>query len=89
MYKFMISILLCTLLCFINVNAKNEILNINLESLEYSTFNNKPNTIFEYSNLEDFKEMYHLKKLPSVYLTDFLFDGISIPLKRAINYTSY
>lgn len=60
-----------------NVYAKNEILNINLESLEYSSFNNKPNTIFEYSNLEVFKEMYHLKKLPSVYLTDFLFDGVS------------
>jgi len=61
----------------INVNAKSDRVYVNLEKLEYSTNKNNYKDIVEYKNLEDFLKDYKSKKLPNIYITDFLFDGVS------------
>ena len=60
----------------INVNAKDTSIYVNLESLKYSTNNKTYKTITEYKTLEEFLEDYNSNKLPSIYITDFLFDGV-------------
>ncbi len=61
-----------------NTNAQSNIIYVNLESLEYSTNKNDYTKITEYSKLEDFLEDYNSNSLPAIYITDFLFDGVSI-----------
>lgn len=68
------SILFIMLFVFtINVKA----IYVNLDSLEYSTNKEDYSIIKEYKTLEDFMNDYNSNNLPSVYITDFLFDGVS------------
>lgn len=59
------------------VNAENSNIYVNLEKLEYSINNKTYKTITEYKTLNEFLEDYNSNKLPSIYITDFLFDGVS------------
>ena len=50
---------------------------VNLETLEYSQDNTKYSAITEYKTLDEFLTDYNSNSLPSIYITDFLFDGVS------------
>lgn len=75
-----LSILLVFLTAFsINVKAtssSNKIY-VDLETLQYSKDNSTFNDLTEYSSLSDFLADYNSGHLPNVYLTNFLFDGVS------------
>lgn len=62
----------------LTINAKAESKNtyVNLESLEFSTNNKDYKSITEYKTLEEFLSDYNSNKLPSIYITDFLYDGV-------------
>ena len=68
-------IVLCTFK--LDVKAENKTIYVNLEKLEYSTNKKNYESIVEYKTLEEFLKDYNDKSLPSIYLTDFLYDGIS------------
>ena len=71
------SILTVLLFAFtLNVKAESKSIYVNLESLEYSTNNKTYSSITEYKTLEEFFEDYNSNKLPSIYITDFLYDGV-------------
>ena len=62
----------------LTINAKAESKNtyVNLESLEFSTNNKDYKSITEYKTLEEFLSDYNSNKLPSIYITNFLYDGV-------------
>lgn len=71
------SILLIGLCVFtLKVNASTKSVYVNLESLEYSTNKKDYKSITEYKTLEEFLSDYNSNKLPSIYITDFLYDGV-------------
>ena len=71
------SILLVLLLAFsLNVKAENKTTYVNLTNLEYSTNNKDYQSITEYKTLEEFLSDYNSNNLPSIYITDFLYDGV-------------
>ncbi|MBP5678539.1 MAG: carbohydrate-binding domain-containing protein [Bacilli bacterium] len=61
----------------INTKAATNSYYIKLDSLEISTDQKNYESIKEYQTLEEFLEDYNANKLPSIYITDFLFDGVS------------
>ena len=69
------SILLLLLFAF-SLNVKAESIYVNLENLEISTDKTNYQSITEYKSLEEFLKDYNSNKLPSVYITNFLFDGV-------------
>ena len=72
------SILLALLFAFtINANASTKTIYVNLNNLKYSTDGIDYSSITEYETLEEFLEDYNSNKLPSIYITNFLFDGVS------------
>ena len=72
------NILLVFLFAFsLNVKAETKSIYVNLESLEYSTNKKDAKSITEYKTLEEFLNVYNSNNLPSIYITDFLFDGVS------------
>ena len=72
------SILVALLFAFsLNVKAESKSIYVNLDSLEYSTNNKDYKSITEYKTLEEFLSDYNSNKLPSIYITDFLYDGVS------------
>ena len=73
------SILLALIFMFsMNIKAESKNTYVNLETLEYSTNDKDYKNITEYKTLEDFLIDYNSNNLPSIYITDFLFDGVSI-----------
>ena len=71
------SILVALLFAFsLNAKAESKSIYVNLDSLEYSTNNNDYKSITEYKTLEEFLIDYNSNKLPSIYITDFLYDGV-------------
>lgn len=73
-----IFILLITIFTInLNVKAEDIKLYVNLEKLNYSKDNKTYSNIKEYETLDDFLEDYNSSKLPDIYITDFLFDGVS------------
>ena len=70
--------LLLVLFCLftLKVNATSKAIYVNLNSLEYSEDEINYQSIKEYVNIEEFLEDYNSNKLPSIYITDFLFDGV-------------
>ena len=60
----------------LNVDAASKSVYVNLDSLKYSTNNKTYSSITEYKTLEEFLEDYNSNKLPSIYITDFLYDGV-------------
>ena len=61
----------------VNVSAVSATAYINLEELEYSTDRVTYQDIKEYKSLADFLVDYNSSNLPDIYLTNFLFDGVS------------
>ena len=61
----------------INVDAKDKTIYVNLDDLSYSTNNKNYKSITEYKTLEEFLEDYNNKGLPDIYITNFLYDGVS------------
>ena len=72
------SLLLVFLFAFtINVNAESKNIYVNLETLEYSLDQNEYKSIDEYDSFEEFLEDYNSNTLSDIYITNFLFDGVS------------
>lgn len=72
------SILLIGLCAFaLKVNADTKNIYVNLDSLEYSTDKTTYTSITEYKTLEEFLKDYNSNNLPDIYITDFLYDGVS------------
>ncbi len=70
-------IMVVLLLVFsLNIKAESKSIYVNLESLKYSINNKDYKNIIEYSTLEEFLGDYNSNKLPNIYITDFLFDGV-------------
>ena len=70
-------LLVSLLICSLDVNAENKSIYVNLESLEYSTNQKEYQSITEYKTLEEFLNVYNSNNLPSIYITNFLYDGVS------------
>ena len=75
--KYTIVLLVSFLVLNLNVNAATNKTYVNLETLEYSTDNNSYSSIKEYNSLDDFLTDYNSNNLPNIYITSFLFDGVS------------
>lgn len=71
------SILLIGLLAFTNVKAESNKIYVDLESLKYSKDTSTYNEIKEYETLEELLKDYNDNSLPDIYITNFLFDGVS------------
>lgn len=71
--------ILFTLMFFsmINVKAENNITYINIENNKLSTDGINYNDIIKYDSLDEFLVDYNNNNLPDIYLTTFLFDGVS------------
>lgn len=72
---FSLFIFLIGLFCF-NLNVKADTF-INLNDLTSSSNKNNYSSIKKYDSLESFKTDYDNHKLPDVYITEFLYDGVS------------
>lgn len=73
-----LGVLLLTVFLFpVNTFAEDSNLHVNLSNLEYSTDGSSYKSIPEYEKLADFLVDYKANNLSSVYVTDFLFDGVS------------
>ena len=66
--KYFSLVLVLLSLFTLNVNAKSKTIYIDLENLE---------TITEYKTVDDFLKDYNSNSLPDVYITNFLYDGVS------------
>ena len=59
------------------VKAESKTVYVNLETLKYSTDKKTYESIKEYKTLEEFLVDYESNNLPDIYITDFLYDGVS------------
>ena len=73
----LLTIVLFIFIFSLNVDASSKSIYVNLENLKYSTDNKNYSDIVEYSSLEEFMSAYNSNSLPDIYITNFLFDGIS------------
>lgn len=71
------ALIIATSLLGINVSAASTTTYVNLENLKYSNNQTINHDITEYNTLTDFLVDYHANNLPDIYLTNFLFDGVS------------
>ena len=65
------------LICTFNVKASSKTTYVDLTNLKYSTNDSDYSSIKTYKSLEDFIKDYNDSNLPSIYITNFLFDGVS------------
>lgn len=70
-------LLLVTFLLPVKVFATSSNVYVNLSSLEYSVDKQNYTSVPEYATLADFLVDYSANNLSSIYITDFLFDGVS------------
>ena len=75
--KYFSFVLVLFSLFIFKVNATNKSVYVNLDNLEYSTDKKDYTSIKEYKTLEEFLIDYNSNSLPSIYITDFLYDGVS------------
>lgn len=71
------ALIIATSLLGINVSAASTTTYVNLENLNYSNNQTINHDITEYNTLTDFLVDYRANILPDIYLTNFLFDGVS------------
>ena len=73
-----LSVLLVSFLIFsFSVKAESKSVYVNLDNLEYSTDQKSYKSITEYKTLEEFLVDCNSNSLPDIYITDFLYDGVS------------
>lgn len=77
MKKILLSILLFLVSIGSVVNAKTTTTYIDLEDLTYSANQKDTKSIKEYESYDEFLKDYQSNSLPSIYITNFLFDGVS------------
>lgn len=77
MKKFKYLFIAVMLLFTTSVFAKEDITYIDIETSKISTDGKNYNNITTYESLDEFLVDYNKNKLPEVYLTNFLFDGVS------------
>ena len=75
--KFFVISLFLLLSFTINVKAEEKTIYVDLDNLKYSTNKTDYKEITEYETLDEFLIDYKSNNLPSIYITDFLFDGVS------------
>ena len=75
--KYLSFLILLLSVITLKVSATSNSTYVNLNTLEYSLDNNNYKNISEYSSLEDFLKDYKSGSLPDIYITNFLFDGVS------------
>ena len=75
--KYLTTIITLLFAFSLNVKADSKNVYVNLETLKYSTNNKDYKDITEYKTLEEFLKDYNSNNLPIIYITDFLFDGVS------------
>ncbi len=76
-YKYLFVLFILVISFIINVEAKTNTIYINLEKSEISTDGKTYKSITKYESLEDFLKDKEKNKLPEIYLTNFLYDGVS------------
>lgn len=75
--KILSALVIAASLFGVNVSATSATTYVNLENLKYSTDKTAYQDIAEYKTLTDFLLDYNSNNLPSIYITNFLFDGVS------------
>ncbi len=75
--KYFSILLLLVVSLSINVSASSKSIYVNLNNLKYSTDKSNYKSITVYDTLEEFLKVYNSNSLPSIYITNFLFDGVS------------
>ena len=75
--KYLTLLLVLTFAFTLNVKAATKSIYVNLETLEYSSDEKNYKSITEYNSLEEFLIDYNSNNLPDIYITNFLFDGVS------------
>lgn len=75
--KYLTLLLVLTFAFTLNVKAATKSIYVNLETLEYSSDEKNYKNITEYNSLEEFLIDYNSNNLPDIYITNFLFDGVS------------
>ena len=75
--KYFSFILIILSILTLKVNATSKNIYINLNTLEYSLDKSNYTSISEYSSQEEFLKDYKSGSLPDIYITNFLFDGVS------------
>lgn len=76
-YKYLLCLFICLILLSINVFAKESTKYINISTNKISTDGKEYNGIKEYETLDDFLVDYNNGNVPEIYITNFLFDGVS------------
>ena len=76
-FKYLSIVLILAFGILIKVNAKTTSIYVDLDNLEYSSDNTSYESIKEYKTLEEFLIDYSSNSLPDIYITDFLYDGVS------------
>jgi len=76
-FKYLSILFICLFAFIITVNAETNTIYVNLTNLKYSTDQKEYSSIKEYKTLEEFLVDYNANSLPDIYVTDFLFDGVS------------
>ena len=75
--KYISVFILLIYLFTLTVKAESKTIYVNLESLEYSNNKSDYSSITEYKTLEEFMKVYNSNSLSDIYITNFLFDGVS------------
>ena len=75
--KCLIILLIGLSLFYIKTSAKTKSVYVNLDNLKYSTNKKEYSSIKEYKTIEEFLKDYNSNNLPIIYITDFLYDGVS------------
>ena len=72
-----ISVFILLFISLVSVKANSNSIYVNLNDMTYSNEDNNYTNIVEYKTLDEFLKDYNNNSLPSIYITDFLFDGVS------------
>ncbi len=75
--KYLLIILIGLASFIVNVYASSDLTYINIKTSKISTDGKKYTSIKKYDTLDEFLKDYKANKLPEIYLTSFLFDGVS------------
>ncbi len=76
-YKYLFAFLIGVTSFIINVSASASTTYVDVEKSEISTDGKNYDSIPKYDSLEKFLSDYNSEKLPDIYMTTFLFDGVS------------